>query len=78
MCDRVEAWLERNKVPYYKNWLLDPDTHEVTTLAKPYYELAKQRGASAAPIIVVLDEQDEVVDIFGGYNPTKLKELKHV
>jgi hypothetical protein len=78
MCDRVVAWLDRNGLPYVIDLLLDPETHDVTPQAQPYYELAKQRGASAAPIVVVLDEQDEIVDIFGGFNPTKLKELKHV
>jgi hypothetical protein len=77
MCDRVAAWLKRNDVSHRPDWLLD-ETGEVTPQAKPYYDLAIERGASAAPIVVVLDEQDEVVDIFGGFNPTKLKELKHV
>lgn len=74
-CNAVIRKLEAANKPYLLSYIQDDDGN-VHDHALPYVELAKERGFSSAPIVVLLGSDGEsATDIFGGYNPAKLKEF---
>ena len=72
-CDAVKRKLTKLGAPYVERALLELDGSQSEDAAK-YVALAKERGASSAPIVVLLRD-GELVDLFAGNNPVKVKDF---
>lgn len=72
-CNAVVRKLTTAKKSFQLDELQDDDGN-ISPENQMLLDLAKDRGFSSAPIVALYHE-DHVIDIFGGYNPARLKEF---
>lgn len=62
-CTASKKWLDRDGVRYTEAEITD----EILTYAR-------DEGITSAPIIIVFDDNDNIVDAWGGFVPHKLRD----
>lgn len=68
MCKATRTYLEKHNIPYIEAQL---ETNP------QIIETAKQHHILTAPIVTITTPDGNIQDIWGGFNPTKLKALQH-
>lgn len=68
MCKATRTYLEKHNIPYTEAQL-ETNPQIIKT--------AKQQHILTAPIVTITTPDGNIQDIWGGFNPTKLKTLQH-
>lgn len=63
-CTATARWLTNAGVEFEARPLVNPDN----------LDLVKSLGYSSAPVVVITNESDEILDSWSGFNPPKLTE----
>lgn len=66
-CRTTKRYLDKQGVDY-----------DVRPLAEPWISALKERGYSSAPGVVVRTAAGAIVDLWGGYNPSRLRAFAEI